>query len=1093
MLKTILGNIVFLFLYAITHSVALASSLTDNPIQAEIHVQDGFKVECVYTVPREQGSWVSLTIDNMGRFIASDQLGILYRITLAEGKQAAVERILAYVKDEDNKPIGDPIGSAQGLLWAFDSLYVVVNSKGVPGSGLYRLKSTPGSDRLENAELLAPLGGGGEHGPHGITLGPDGKSLYIAAGNDCGLPKCGKNNVSLAWGGDQLLSPQTQSWDWHSKNGVVPGGWVCRTDLDGKDWQIVCAGFRNHYRLAFNQDGELFTSDGDNEWQIGLPWYRPPRICHVVSGADYGWRSNQRKLPTYFPDTVSHVATLPRGGPSGVVFGTGARFPEKYQRALFALDWAAGTIYAVHLQPSGSSYRGTVETFICGRPLAVTDALIGADGLLYFIIGGRDMQTCFYRVSYIGKESTAPADRTVDEAAKSARSLRRRLETFHGTRAPESIDAAWPHLQSPDPAIRYAARVTIEHQNVDGWQELVFNEKNPQAFLTAAMALARCGKRPIQDRLLSALQLVDWARLNNEQRIELLRDYSLTFIRMGKPDNRKLTDGIVQTLSAHYPTDSDWVDFELSRILVYLQAPGFVEQTLALLKAASTQERQMHFGYMLRFAKDTWTPSQRTEYLEWRMRAQSLGGGREVRDLLVELQNSCIEVAPVDEKQNLSKILQKLDAIPPIQPQKFVNKWSTNELLPLLNVDLSQRDLTNGRNIYHAASCIKCHYMHTEGTEIGPDLSLIGSRLDRGSILESILEPNKVNVDMYALQNIKMSDGKQFTARVLCETNGKYQIVMDPLTPGQYVDINKCDVISLKTATISIMPEGLLNNFNQNEILDLMAFLLDEKYGNALKNMKITKIPAMDIKQEEHRPSGEELKPKGDSPKGDQPGEAASGSGKGALKGVVKFDGDPPEPRVRKPSDTGDCKHEVSLEDLIVDKPTKGIRYAIIRILNVKSPEPPAPLKQLSTIDQSGCKFSPHVIIIPPGADVSFLNPDKVAHNVHTNPLDGRNNAINTMMHANDEKLVLKGEKYFTEQELVQVRCDIHPWMKCYVVVHDPRFAAISGPDGAFEINGVPPGSYELIIYHELLGEKRMKIEISESNTTNVGEIKFKK
>ena len=819
----------FWLLFATLNSVVLAA---DSSVPAEIQVQEGFKIEVVYTVPKEQGSWVSLTVDNKGRFIVSDQLGKLYRLTLAGGKPPVVEPILSYLNDADKEKRRGEIGSAQGLLWVSDRLYVVVNSKEGIVSGLYRLTSAPGSDGFESAELLTAIGGGGEHGPHGVTLGPDGKSLYICAGNDCGLPKFSKNNVSKAWGGDQLLSPETQSWDWHSKNGAVPGGWVCRTDLDGKNWEILSAGFRNHYRLAFNQDGELFTSDGDNEWQIGLPWYRPPRICHVVSGADFGWRSTQWKLPDYFPDTVSHVAVLPRGGPSGIVFGTGAKFPARYQRALFALDWATGTIYAVHLTPTGATYAGAVEPFIRGRPLAVTDALIGADGSMYFIVGGRDIQTHLYCATYIGTESTALAGKS-DEATETARFLRRKLEALHGVEAFETIEIAWPQLQHADPAIRYAARVAIEHQNVEGWQERVFSEKNPQAFLDAAMALARCGKPLLRDRLLEALQKVDWGTLNDEQRIVLLRDYSLAFIRMGKPDDRKIADRIAEELSAHYPASSELVDRELSRVLVHLRAPGVVDRTFALLKAASSQEQQMHLGYVLSFTKDSWTAVQRTEFLEWSVRAQALGGGREVRDLLVELRNVCLVAAPPDEKKHWDEVLPKMDAPSLVSSQKFVRKWTLDELLPLVNVDLSQRDTAKGQKVYHAASCIVCHYMNSEGTGIGPDLTAVGSRLDRRSILESILEPSKVIADQFAVMKFKMLDGTRITGRVLCETNGIYQVSTDPLTPSDYVEIKKNDIVSQKASTTSTMPDGLLNGLNQDEILDLMAFLLAEKNAQA--------------------------------------------------------------------------------------------------------------------------------------------------------------------------------------------------------------------------------------------------------------------
>ena len=94
------------------------------------------------------------------------------------------------------------------------------------------------------------------------------------------------------------------------------------------------------------------------------------------------------------------------GAPTGIAFGYGTKFPAKYQHALYILDWTYGLIYAVHLQPQGSSYTGTFERFIAGQPLPVTDIVVGHDGALYFTIGGRRTQSGLYRVTYIGAEST---------------------------------------------------------------------------------------------------------------------------------------------------------------------------------------------------------------------------------------------------------------------------------------------------------------------------------------------------------------------------------------------------------------------------------------------------------------------------------------------------------------------------------------------------------------------------------------------------------------------------------------------------------------------------------------------------------------
>ena len=112
---------------------------------------------------------------------------------------------------------------------------------------------------------------------------------------------------------------------------------------------MVSIGFRNAYDLALNADGELFTYDADMEWDLGLPWYRPTRVLHATAGSDFGWRSGTGVWPAYRLDSLPAAANIGPGSPVGLEFGYGASFPAKYQRALFALDWTYGTIYAVHL------------------------------------------------------------------------------------------------------------------------------------------------------------------------------------------------------------------------------------------------------------------------------------------------------------------------------------------------------------------------------------------------------------------------------------------------------------------------------------------------------------------------------------------------------------------------------------------------------------------------------------------------------------------------------------------------------------------------------------------------------------------------
>ena len=174
-----------------------ASSAQSEALEGKaLQTVEGFVAERLYSIPKDQGgSWVSMTFDDRGRILASDQYGSLYRVTLpgSEGEDLEVETL-----DLD-------IGEAQGLLWAEGGLYVVVNGAGQYSSGLYRIEDDDGDGELDGVERLSSFDGDGEHGPHAVVLGPDKTSLYVVAGNHTNLPPLKSSRVPLHWSEDLLL------------------------------------------------------------------------------------------------------------------------------------------------------------------------------------------------------------------------------------------------------------------------------------------------------------------------------------------------------------------------------------------------------------------------------------------------------------------------------------------------------------------------------------------------------------------------------------------------------------------------------------------------------------------------------------------------------------------------------------------------------------------------------------------------------------------------------------------------------------------------------------------------------------------------
>jgi glucose/arabinose dehydrogenase len=115
----------------------------------------------------------------------------------------------------------------------------------------------------------------------------------------------------------------------------MPFGHLIRTDRDGKTWELVAGGLRNPFGIDFNAAGDLFTFDADMEWDVGLSWYHPTRVLHLVPGGDYGWRRGTGVLPVWSPDTLPSAVDIGVSSPTAVKFGTKSNWPEPWRSALF--------------------------------------------------------------------------------------------------------------------------------------------------------------------------------------------------------------------------------------------------------------------------------------------------------------------------------------------------------------------------------------------------------------------------------------------------------------------------------------------------------------------------------------------------------------------------------------------------------------------------------------------------------------------------------------------------------------------------------------------------------------------------------------
>ena len=827
-----------------------ATVITATPVEG-LKIAKGFRVELLHTVPKEtEGSWVSMCVDPKGRLIVCDQKGGLFRVTVPPATKIG----------EQAKPLGIEkievdIGEAQGLLWAFDSLYVNVNPQGKYEAGLYRVRDTNGDDKLDEVKLLRQFEGRGEHGPHAVLLAPDGKSLFIVCGNGTKLTKIDSSRVPRHWGEDHLL-PRMPDGRGFMRDVLAPGGCIYQIDPDAKHWKLIANGFRNEYDAAFNRDGELFAYDADMEWDMNTPWYRPTRVNHVISGAEFGWRNGAGKYPAWYPDSFGAVVNVGPGSPTGVTFGYGAKFPAKYQEALFICDWSYGKLYAVHLTPDGSSYTGTLEEFVAGTPLPLTDLVINPhDGAMYFAIGGRDTQSGLYRVTYVGDEATAPSEPVVDEKSAELRDLRHKLEALHGAIGPDEVlrglRLALENLQHSDRAIRFAARITLEHIDTSVWSDIVLGAKlDPTFTIQALLALVRSagdcpfhrpdGGPPVDKELaakiLKTLESIDYAALPYERKLDLVRVYHVLFNRFGPPteEGRERT---IARFDAVYPAESPALSAEICNLLVYLQAPTVAAKTIALIDDAPTQEEQIDYARALRMLKAGWTPELRRAQFEWFVKAMNYRGGNSFGLFVQNIKTDAIATLTEAEKTALQPIIDKQPEqsapILAVKPRPFVKEWQFEEIASLAQSGLTGRSFERGRQMFAAANCFACHRYDNAGGAIGPDLSSLAGRFSVRDVLESIMVPSKVVSDQYQAVTVVTADGREITGRIVNLKGNVMMINTNMLDPNALEPVDRTRIEEQHPAKLSMMPTGLLNTLKEDEILDLLAYLLSRGDRNS--------------------------------------------------------------------------------------------------------------------------------------------------------------------------------------------------------------------------------------------------------------------
>ena len=433
------------------------------------------------------------------------------------------------------------------------------------------------------------------------------------------------------------------------------------------------------------------------------------------------------------------------------------------------------------------------------------------------------------------------------------------------------------------------------------------------------------------------------------------------------------------------------------------------------------------------------------------------------------------EIRVVKDKVKKDKqVVQKPhEPVPPKidKTPKQPHKWTMKDFV---GVEFTKGDadaVSRGRHVFSKVQCHLCHDVDGKITKLGPVMSDLAKRFTGEKLIAKILDPSQEINDGYKMHAFVMVDGRVITGIILNDFGDAFDVLSDFRPPGQVTVVVKNEIEEMRMLKISPMPVGLLDRLTKDEIMDLMAFIDSQK----LKAKVVVKddLPVERVIKKSH-------------PKMDM--------GWGTLSGTIVFDGDPPKPtEVIATKDVAFCgKHKLIDESLEVNPRNGGIRNVVIYLYLRKSDARPMvhpcyadAEKAEVTIDNRGCRFTPHVALLRTTQKLVVLNSDLVGHNAK----------IDTFVNPPIGPLIPIGKRFERQFGLPErlpspVSCNIHPWMRCWVLIKDHPYMAVTDENGHFQITNLPPGEWTFQFWHESQGYIQSVTVERESRDWPLGRLK---
>lgn len=201
------------------------------------------------------------------------------------------------------------------------------------------------------------------------------------------------------------------------------------------------------------------------------------------------------------------------------------------------------------------------------------------------------------------------------------------------------------------------------------------------------------------------------------------------------------------------------------------------------------------------------------------------------------------------------------------------------------------------------------------------------------------------------------------------------------------------------------------------------------------------------------------------------------------VKGIVKVQGAVPKPMRIDMSADPKCTQAhpggAMTDDVVADS-SGGLQDVIVYVSQGLGDAKFDPPKEPAVIEQKGCMYKPHVVVVRANQELKVVNADATTHNIHPAPNNNRE------LNQSQPPGVPFSMTFAREEIAIPVKCNIHPWMHSSIAVFKHPYFAVTGKDGGFEIGNLPPGSYAITAWHEKFGTAMQKLTVGESETKTI-------